>query len=83
MRRAFLPVTLVLLTASGGAAEESWLSWLSPALRTVEREQVAVRHELASLGTPVVGQTVPEFGYMHTRPAHRPRRLARGQLHRP
>ncbi len=66
--RLALPLLMLLpLTASHGAAEETWLTWFSPALRAVEQAQAAARRELASLGTPVVGQTVPEFGYMHTR----------------
>lgn len=49
------------------AAQESSLSALSPELRAVEREQTDLRRELAALGTPLVGQTVAEFGYLHPR----------------
>jgi signal transduction histidine kinase len=53
-------------------AEEGWLAWFNPSLREISREQAQVRRELEALGTPVVGQTVPEFGYMHRRLSEAP-----------
>ncbi|MEO6004959.1 MAG: discoidin domain-containing protein [Opitutus sp.] len=62
-------VLLVLLGtgATTTSAEIAWQAWLSPELRTVEREEAAAKSELAALGTPVVGQTVAEYGYQHPR----------------
>jgi len=58
---------LALLLLPPLAAQESAWSALSPALRAVGREQADLRRELAALGTPLVGQTVAEFGYLHPR----------------
>ena len=55
------------LSAEGGA----W-SWVSPRLKDVAAQELAVRAELDGLGAPVVGQTAAEFGYQHPRLAAEP-----------
>lgn len=57
-----------ILAASG----DTWLVWLSPALHDVVQRQTTTQHALSALGTPVVGQTVPQFGYQHPRLAAAP-----------
>lgn len=60
------------VSTATAAPGDSWLGWFSPALREIDRRQSATQQELAALGTPVVGQTVPQFGYQHPRLAAAP-----------
>lgn len=46
-------------------AENAWLRFLNPQLLSLDSEVAAGRKELVALGSPVVGQTVPQFGYQH------------------
>lgn len=74
-RRSFpllLAVAAALTAVASARAADPWLIWFSPALREVLQRQTTAQRELASLGTPVVGQTVPEFGYQHPRLAAPP-----------
>ena len=64
-RRSLL--SLALLTAPAVGAGERWLGWFGADLANLNREQADTARALAALGTPVVGQTVPEFGYQHPR----------------
>jgi signal transduction histidine kinase len=61
MRSLILVVAMLGLTRA--QAQNGWLRFLHPQLQTLESEVTAGKEELAALGSPVVGQTVPEFGY--------------------
>ncbi len=58
--------------AEDGGGEESVLSWASRPLRELQSREASLRSELAELGVPMVGQTVPQFGYQSRRLAAPP-----------
>ena len=68
-----LPLLLALLPALAVAADDgAWLGWLSADLRALDAARQRTQAELAALGTPVIGQTAPQFGYQHPRLATPP-----------
>lgn len=56
---------LLLLFALSTTALAEW-EWLSADLRLAQHKLISYRAALASLGEPMVGQTVPEFGLQHS-----------------
>jgi signal transduction histidine kinase len=59
-----------LLACAALAAEDAadaWLDWFSGDLRALDQARIQAQRELSALGAPVVGQTVPQFGYQHPR----------------
>jgi signal transduction histidine kinase len=48
-----------------GAGTGEWLGWFSGELRQIQRSLRETQTELDALRIPVVGQTVPQFGYLH------------------
>lgn len=65
MNRSILAAALLLAAMPRVRGEEAMLGWFSPELRHVERELAEKKRALAALGEPVVGQTVPQFGFQH------------------
>jgi signal transduction histidine kinase len=67
--RALLILLATVLCLPTHAAEpSSWLAeLLNPELRRLDQQRAAYEHELAQLGTPVVGITSEQFGYQHPR----------------
>ena len=61
----WLPLLLFSVITPAGGAESGWLSWVSQELRETHGRQDVLRGELEKLGTPVIGNTVPQFGYQH------------------
>lgn len=73
MRLAPLLLGLLFVGSASAAEPASWLAeWFSPELRRLEQQRVQLEQELTNLGAPVVGQTVEQFGYQHTRLAAAP-----------
>jgi len=61
--RVTLPPLALLLALSPLAAAGDWRGVFSSELRATEHDLEVRRAELAALGDPVVGNTVPQFGY--------------------
>ncbi len=57
------PILLAILFTLPGHAAADWRGLFSSKLREMEAELKSHRAELATLGDPVVGNTVPQFGY--------------------
>jgi signal transduction histidine kinase len=71
--RFILAAAHILAAATAiGSPADTWLGLMSPALHDIVQRQALAERELSSLGTPVVGQTVPQFGYQHPRLAAAP-----------
>jgi signal transduction histidine kinase len=62
---ALLALALLAGVAHPVRASERWLDRLNPELVALDRERRALEQDLATLGAPSVGQTVPEYGYQH------------------
>ena len=65
MRNVSLLLLLLLLTTPMSRADSGWLPWFSKDLREAEATQHSLRAALEKLGTPVIGNTVSQFGYQH------------------
>jgi len=55
------------LQQAHGAVTGEWLGWFSSELRETQHRLRDTQTALDALGIPVVGQTVPQFGYLHPR----------------
>ena len=61
--RTSLALFVGLLFAAPIASGAGWLEMTSPELRKASEELAMSRSELAALGEPMIGNTVPEIGY--------------------
>jgi signal transduction histidine kinase len=72
LRLLYVLAAALITPAAIATPADTWLGWMSPALHDVVQRQAIAERELSALGTPVVGQTVPQFGYQHPRLAAAP-----------
>ena len=61
----WLPLLLLSLLTPAPGAESGWLGWFLRDLQEANARRNALLVELEKLGTPVIGNTVPQFGYQH------------------